>query len=32
MDFASIIKVGGRGFLSLNLQRMIERESEQFLL
>lgn len=32
LDFASIIKVGGRGFLSLNLQRMIERESEQFLL
>jgi hypothetical protein len=32
VDFASIIKVGGRGFLSLNLQQMIERESEQFLL
>lgn len=32
VDFASIIKVGGRGFLALNLQRMIERESEQFLL
>jgi len=31
-DFSSIIKVGGRGFLALNLQRMIERESLQFLL
>jgi hypothetical protein len=32
LDFASIIKVGGRGFLSFNLQLMIERESTQFLL
>lgn len=32
LDFVSIIKVGGRGFLALNLQRMIDRESEQFLL
>jgi hypothetical protein len=32
VDFASIVKVGGRGFLALNLTRMIERESEQFLL
>jgi hypothetical protein len=32
LDFASIIKVGGRGFLSVNLKRMIEIESTQFLL
>ena len=32
VDFVSMIKIGGRGFLALNLQRMIERESEQFLL
>lgn len=32
LDFASIIKVGGRGFLSFNLKHMIERESTQFLL
>jgi hypothetical protein len=32
VDFASIVKVGGRGFLALNLKRMIEIESEQFLL
>ena len=27
LDFVSMVKTGGRGFLSLNLQRMIERES-----
>ena len=32
VDFVSMIKIGGRGFLALNLQRMIERESKQFLL
>jgi hypothetical protein len=32
LDFASMVKVGGRGFLAVNLQRMIERESPQFLL
>ena len=28
LDFSSMIKTGGRGFLSLNLQRMIEQEQE----
>lgn len=31
VDFASMIKPGGRGFLSLNLQRMIDLTSENFL-
>jgi len=32
LDFVSMIAIGGRGFLALNLQRMIQRESNQFLL
>ena len=32
LDFVSLVKLGGRGFLALNIQRMIERESTQFLL
>jgi hypothetical protein len=28
LDFVSMIKPGGRGFLSLNLQRMIEKEPD----
>jgi hypothetical protein len=32
LDFVSMIKPGGRGFLSLNLQRIIERTPEQFLI
>jgi hypothetical protein len=31
LDFVSMIKSGGRGFLALNLQRMIDRTPEQFL-
>lgn len=31
LDFASMICVNGRGFLSLNLQRLIERSSTDFL-
>lgn len=32
LDFASMIRKGGRGFLSLNLQRMIERADNDFLI
>jgi hypothetical protein len=32
LDFSSMIKPGGRGFLALNLQRMIEFTPEQFLI
>ena len=32
LDFASLIKLGGRGFLALNIQRMIEKTSTQFLV
>ena len=32
LDFVSLVKSGGRGFLALNLQRMIERESTHFLM
>jgi hypothetical protein len=31
-DFVSMIKPSGRGFLTLNLQRMIEKTPEQFLI
>jgi hypothetical protein len=31
LDFVFMIKPGGRGFLALNLQRMIDRTPEQFL-
>ena len=31
LDFVSMIKPGGRGFLALNLQRMIDRTSDEFL-
>jgi len=32
LDFVSMVKIGGRGFLTLNLQRLIERTPEHFLV
>lgn len=32
LDFVSMIRPGGRGFLALNLQRMINQTPEQFLI
>ena len=31
VDFISMVKVGGRGFLALNLQRMLDLTSQQYL-
>jgi hypothetical protein len=31
-NFISMVAPGGRGFISLNLQRMVERSSDDFLI